>query len=445
MYTATEIQLLRNADPGVQIPGIDTPTGNPLPASSLKPLSSITTAYGAAPFYYVPAWNEVVVTTPGTVLSGYDFGSATVDVAADNVTIKDCNFTATSGYFAVLNSNNAANLTVTDSTFDSKQIPSGLCDWIHSNGTVTVTNNSFINTPADGIGVNGGGIISGNYFSGSGYTSNQQHPDAIWITGETAPMTISNNFIDWSTNASSIYSTNDCIRITGEEGPVSNLTVTGNFLLNGTTSIQAVNGGGPGAFSNISITNNYLGFGQCFGFYPGSTNGVTETGNVIFDYKNSAYSTNAWAAYQAAGLPTPTLLTSTNGSTVNAGSSSGPTTLYAGQAATLLGGGHESNFVGGFGTQYIWSGPGASIFTYLSPADLRPRPRTASATSIRPRTSSISATWTRTSFRAASRTSPSSARQRPPARARRSDIIGTRPTIKRSSQATLAGDTTPDF
>ena len=49
MYTATEIQLLRNADPGVQIPGIDTPTGNPLPASSLKPLSSITTAYGAAP------------------------------------------------------------------------------------------------------------------------------------------------------------------------------------------------------------------------------------------------------------------------------------------------------------------------------------------------------------------------------------------------------------
>jgi hypothetical protein len=35
MITSAEIQLIRNADPGVKLPGIDTPTGNLLPASSL--------------------------------------------------------------------------------------------------------------------------------------------------------------------------------------------------------------------------------------------------------------------------------------------------------------------------------------------------------------------------------------------------------------------------
>ena len=35
MLTSAQIQLIRNADPGVKLPGIDTPTGNPLSASSL--------------------------------------------------------------------------------------------------------------------------------------------------------------------------------------------------------------------------------------------------------------------------------------------------------------------------------------------------------------------------------------------------------------------------
>jgi hypothetical protein len=366
MYTSAELQLLRNIDPGVQIPGIDTPAGNLLPQTSLKPLSAISGTQG---FYYVASQNIVYVTQPGTVLSGYDFGSATVAIAASNVTIKNCNFSATTGYFAVQTYNNATNTTVTDSTFDSKGIPAALDCWIYSAGTVTVTNNRFIDTPADGVDVTGGGVISGNYFSGSGYTSDGQHPDAIWITNETAPMTISNNFIDWSTNPNSVYGTNDCIRITGEAGPVSNLTVTGNYLLNGTTTISAVYNGSQAPLTNVSITNNYLGFATAGAFYPGSNAGVTATGNVIFDYTNPTYSTKAWAAYQAAGLPTPTLLVSTNGSTVNAGAATGAATLYAGQNATMFGGGHENNFVGGYGSQNMWAGSGANVFTYLSPSD----------------------------------------------------------------------------
>ena len=35
------------------------------------------------------------------MLSGINFGSATVLVGANNVTIKDCTFTGTTGYYAV--------------------------------------------------------------------------------------------------------------------------------------------------------------------------------------------------------------------------------------------------------------------------------------------------------------------------------------------------------
>ena len=42
MITSAEIQLIRNADPGAVLPGIDTHTGNPLPASSLVNYTTIT-------------------------------------------------------------------------------------------------------------------------------------------------------------------------------------------------------------------------------------------------------------------------------------------------------------------------------------------------------------------------------------------------------------------
>ena len=143
MYTSTEIQLLRNSDPGIQIPGIDTPAGNPLTKTSLKPLSAIT---GAEGFVYVPSLNLVRVTQPGAVLSGYDFGSATVMISASDVTINDCSFSATTGYYAVQTYNTATNTTVTNCTFDSDAIPAKLSAWINSSGSVTVTGNRFIDT-----------------------------------------------------------------------------------------------------------------------------------------------------------------------------------------------------------------------------------------------------------------------------------------------------------
>ncbi len=368
MYTSTELQLLRNADPGVQLPGIDTPAGNPLAAGSLKPLSSIPTSGG--PLSYDAKTNVVYITGTGATVSGYNFGNATIYVDASNVTIENCSFAATTGWYAV-QVNSGTNTTITNCTFDSDASPSKLSAWVMSKSLVTITNNRFIDTPADGLDLFGGGVISGNYFSGSGYTSIGTHPDAIWISDTSTPTTISDNFIDWTTNPNSVFYTNNCIRITSELGNVGNVTVTGNYLIGGSAVIDA-GSAGSGSFSNISITNNYLGFGTYDDWFPAPMSGVTTSNNVIFDYTNPAYSTNAWAAYQAAGLPTPNLLVSTNGSTIKAQTETGPTTLYGSPCADLYGGNNENNFVGGFGRQYLVGGAGANIFTYLSPADSTP-------------------------------------------------------------------------
>ena len=100
MITAADIQAIRDAHPGAVLPGIDTMTGNPYAASSLLRLTKIT-QNSQAPYYYSPSKNEVIVTRNGAVLSGINFGDATVMIYANNVTIKDCTFTGTTGYWAL--------------------------------------------------------------------------------------------------------------------------------------------------------------------------------------------------------------------------------------------------------------------------------------------------------------------------------------------------------
>ncbi len=101
MITAAEIQSIRNNDPGAVLPGIDTMTGNPYATSSLLDVTKITQKTNA-PYYYSPSTNIVYVNQAGAVLSGINFGNATVIIKANNVTVKDCTFTGTTGFWAVL-------------------------------------------------------------------------------------------------------------------------------------------------------------------------------------------------------------------------------------------------------------------------------------------------------------------------------------------------------
>ena len=379
MYTSAELQLLRNADPGAVLPGVDTPEGNPLPVASLTPASQITQNQ-SAPYFYDPVSNTVVVKQDGAVLSGINFGTASVAIAANNVTVKDCTFQAGSNeWYCVEQYETVSGAVVQQCTFNggsaSNLLP--LAAFVSSSTQISVLNNSFLNAPSDAVDLENG-VVSGNYFSGAGYSSSGLHPDMIWVGATTGPVSITNNFIDatYATGATAFNNggVNSAVRITAEQGNTSNVSVTGNVLLGGTYTVcPGVNPSAkdPGTFSNINISNNYVGFGLSGAFLPGAGPATTLSGNVIFDYTNPIYSTTAWAAYTASGPATANLISSTGG-TIGA-PSSGSTTLYgAGYKVLLYGGANENVFVGGAGVQWPVGGAGANIFTYLAISDSTP-------------------------------------------------------------------------
>src|SRR5271155_1623724 len=252
MLTSAEIQLIRNADPGAKLPGIDTPTGNPLAASSLVSYTQVANA----PFYYNATNNTVFVTQNGAVLSGINFGTASVNIDANNVTIKDCTFTGTTGYWAIDQTGSYSGATVENCTFQGSGSPTEINVWIDATQNITIEYNSFLLSPTDAIDF-GGGTVTGNYFSGAGLAPGA-HADAIQLLASSGPTIITDNLIDGTYDADAAANANSDIRLCTEEGNVSNVTVSGNFLLGAGYTVEAINGG-DGSFSNISITNNYIG------------------------------------------------------------------------------------------------------------------------------------------------------------------------------------------
>lgn len=380
MITPAEIALLKAADPQGIIPGINETVGNPLASSSLKPLSSLTTN-SSAPVFYDRSSNRVVVKAAGTVLSGYNFGSAEVWIVANNVTVNDCTFSnPSSEYSSVRQVYGYSGMVVENSTFlGGDGSPSTTT--VVASGYATVKNNTFLDTSGHTIEIDDG-VVSGNDISGGGYGVGV-HADAINVYETTGPVTISGNFVDWTNNSDALASaTNNAIRITTDSGNTSNVTVTGNVVLGGQYTISAQPSktiwlgdgstgtlGSTGVMTNVNISGNYIGFAVGGPFYSTSVPGVVEFANTIFDYRNPAYSASAWAAYLARGVGTQYLVSST-GSNIS-GNSSGTTTLYGdgyhvGMSAS---GFHETVFVGGAGGQSMVGGPGANIFKYLSVGD----------------------------------------------------------------------------
>jgi len=367
MITAQQIQMIRNTDPGAVLPGIDTETGNPLATSSLIGLAQITQD-SKAPYFYSPSKNVVFVTQAGAVLSGINFGSATVYIEASNVTIKDCTFTGTSNpYYAVYQTPGASGATVENCTFQGSESPTETNDWIQSTQTITIKDNSFLDSPTDAIDIRSG-VVTGNYFSGAAYAPGA-HADAIWVDGSTGPTIITDNFIDGTANAGAPGAPNSDIRLSNTFGDLTDVTISGNYLLGGNYAVEAGSTSATNTISNVSIANNSIGF-DTYGAYMPTTMGVASvTGTTIVDPTNPAASTQALAAYEAAGLPTGTVLSATSTANVVA-SGTAPTTLLGnGFLVHLFAGAGETNFVGGHGEQYLVGGQHANILTYLSIGD----------------------------------------------------------------------------
>ena len=370
MITAAEIKAIRDAVPGAVLPGIDTMTGNPYATSSLLDVTKIT-QNNKAPFYYSPSANAniVYVTQAGAVLSGINFGSATVVIEANNVTIKDCTFTGTTSFWAI--DDTASGATVENCTFTGSKSPTEKNIWIASSQNITIEDNSFLNSPEDAIAIEQG-VVTGNYFSGEGWSTGA-HGDAIYVPATVGPVSITDNFIDDTLNAGQTGYSNTSLRITDEGGNnTDGVTVTGNYLIgDGFNFETALTSNASNTISNVSVTNNYLGFAIYGQYFPGTQNTATVSGNTEVDFASPTYSANALVAYEAAGLPTANVVYGT--STVPAtATGSAPTTLIGnGFVSSGLGaaGTGETNFVGGYGEQLLFGGQGANILTYLALAD----------------------------------------------------------------------------
>jgi hypothetical protein len=368
MITAAEIQTIRNNDPGAVLPGIDTMTGNPYATSSLLGVTKIT-QNSKAPYYYSPSRNIVFVNQAGAVLSGINFGDATVIIQANNVTVKDCTFTGTTGTGAISQSPTFSGATVENCTFTGSKSPAETNIWIGSKLGITIKNNTFLYSPADAIAIQQG-LVTGNYFSGAAYAPGA-HADAIYVPDSTGPITITDNFIDGTKNTDTVAQPNSDIRITDEFGNTNNVTVTGNYLIGAGFTFEV---GGPSnspyTISNVSITNNDVGFGWYGQYYPGTDTNATVTRNKTVDFSNPAASIQALAAYVAAGPPTANVVSGTSAGARATGSA--PTTLLGNGFASArlsVAGSSETNFVGGAGSQLLLGGLGANIFTYLSIGD----------------------------------------------------------------------------
>lgn len=364
MITAAEIQMIRDADPGAVLPGIDTPTGNPYATSTLLDLAKIT-QNSKAPYYYNPSTNAVYVMQAGTVLSGINFGTATVVLDASNVTIEDCTFTGTTGYYAIDQAGANSGATVQNCTFTGSKSPTESNIWIDSQNYITIEDNTFLNSPGDAIDMHSG-VVTGNYFSGAGYLPGA-HADAIWVPTSTGT-TITDNFIDGTVNADAPANANSDLRLTNEDGDNSDVTVSGNFLLGGNFTVEAGTTNTTYTISNMTIADNYIGFPTTGDFYPSLTTAETVTGNTIVDFTNPTPSIEAQAAYVA---PTPNVVSATTSSISASASGSTPATVFGnGIVGEDLGAGSgETNFVGGAGGQHIFSGLGANILTYLAMSD----------------------------------------------------------------------------
>lgn len=368
MATSAEIQMLRNADPGAILPGIDTPTGNPDPASSLMSYTQITQNAKGSPYYYNPTNNIVYVTQAGAVLSGINFGSATLAIEANNVTVQDCTFTATTSFWTVDQTPGYSGATIEDCTFQGSGSPTENNVWINATQSITIKDNSFLDSPGDAIDIEGG-VVTGNYFSGAGFLPGA-HADAIQILAATGPTTITDNFIDGAWNPSAPANANSDIRIVTEGSNISNVNISGNYLLGGAYSLEV--GPEPGTsytFSNVAINNNYIGFSEFGPYYGAIQNYASLQGNTLVAYSNPASSAQALAAYEKTAILPAHVIAATAAGQVLTSAASTPTTLLGDSGTTFVGSTNETNFVSGYDAHVSLGGEGANIFTFLAIAD----------------------------------------------------------------------------
>ena len=204
--------------------------------------------------------------------------------SANNVTIKDCTFSGTTSYWAVYQSPNASGATVENCTFQGTKSPTETnVSWITSVLGITIKDNSFLDTPWDAIDLGSGGVIRA-ITSPARVTRRARTRMRFGSLSSTGPTTITDNFIDGTTNTDAPVGENSDIRLTTDLGNLNDVTVSGNYLLGGNYTVEASST--TYKFTNVSVANNYIGFDTFGPYYPTTAGLASVTGNTIVDFTN---------------------------------------------------------------------------------------------------------------------------------------------------------------
>ncbi|MFG5120511.1 M10 family metallopeptidase C-terminal domain-containing protein [Methylorubrum sp. POS3] len=369
MYVASDLAAIARNNDLLNVAGLHAAVGTPLTDEQLKSFTTLKSTDGV---YYNKALNTLAITKSGVTFDGYDFRGVSINVQADNVTIKNSTFDASVGKYAINAFPGTKNLTVVRSTFDGLKLDNiGYVDFVASRGENTaLTNNAFLDAPSDAVTIQSG-TISGNYFAGGSYATGA-HADAIWIGKTIGSVVITDNVIDWRSRADAPNENNEAVRITGELGNVSDVLVKNNILLGGSMTVlvsdgatQTHNADQVGTVTGVKIVENVIDFGKY-----GDLEQTSRPKDMVYADNMHASGGPLTPGPEAIGL-LPDL------STLNGISAASATASIIGTAkGDYIQGGSGSNYihagagddviVGGGGRDFITGGSGKDIFVYTS-------------------------------------------------------------------------------
>lgn len=341
--------------------------GSRIATGDMKSFLDLTAADG---IYYAKSLNTLVITKDGASFSGINFSGVSINVQASNVTLQDCNFDASVGSYAINALPGTSNLTIDHSTFDGLKLDKNYADFVSSRGlNTTVTNDAFLNAPADAVAIDSG-TISQNYFHGSGYMTGA-HADAVWVGSTIAPLAVTDNIIDWRTPADARTETNNPIRITGETGNVSDVLVQHNIILGGSYTVLVTNtptlaNSTVGTVSDVRVVDNVVDDGKYGSLYQNAV----PAGSL---YQNNIHATGpAPSPGEAATGVLPDLngyhlisATGTSSNTVPFYGTPGNDEIVIDGTSKMISAGDGNDIVfSGPSRDYLSGGNGSDIFVY---------------------------------------------------------------------------------
>ena len=234
--------------------------------------------------------DQITITSDNFVLKGVDFRGYHVVVRANNVTIDGC-LADSDGYFTIQQPVGFNGLTVENSTFIGTKGTAENDDFVFSDGVANIHNNVFLYAGIDTIWISGGSVDH-NYIGPGGYTPGG-HADGITVAmTRGTPVTIQNNYIDWSGLPDARVGLNNAINITAEGGNINNVTVSNNVLLGGGYTVLVASQ--PYSLSNVKVINNQIGDWYWGPLWQGQPQPyLTFAGNLNFDTGAPLFTVNA--------------------------------------------------------------------------------------------------------------------------------------------------------